>query len=113
MEALVSELAGEYELVLLSDHAAEWVEYVRAVHPFLKLFDIQVFSFETGQLKREVSTFGALLDTIGRSPEACLFVDDNPLNVQVADEAGIVSIRFVDARQLADALRAQDVLIRT
>jgi hypothetical protein len=31
----------------------------------------------------------------------------------VAGEAGIVSIQFADARQLADALRSQGVLIKT
>jgi hypothetical protein len=52
----------------------------RVVHPFLDLFDIQVFSFETEQLKREAFTLGALLETIGRSAEACLLVDDSPLD---------------------------------
>lgn len=109
MEALVSELAGEYELVLLSDHAAEWIAYARAVHPFLEVFDRQVFSFDTGQLKKDGSTFRTLLDDIDRRPEACVFVDDNPLNVRAAKAVGLVSIQFLDAEHLIDSLRSHGV----
>jgi len=111
MEGVLSQLATRYELVLLSDHAVEWVEHVRAVHPFLGVFDTQVFSFETGQLKREVSTFRMLLRAIDRKPEECVFIDDNPLNVQVASEAGIAGIEFVDAKQLVSGLRSLSVLL--
>lgn len=109
MEALVSQLAGEYELVLLSDHAAEWVGYIKSVHPFLEVFDRQVFSFDTGQLKKDGSMFRTLLEDIDRRPEACVFVDDNPLNVRAAEAVGIVSIQFLDAEHLIDSLRSHGV----
>jgi putative hydrolase of the HAD superfamily len=111
MEALVSQLAEAYELVLLSDHAAEWIDHVRAVHPFLEVFDLQVFSFETGRLKSEPSTFWMVLEDIDRRPEACVFIDDSPLNVGVASGVGIASIQFVDAKHLIDSLRSHGVLV--
>jgi HAD superfamily hydrolase (TIGR01509 family) len=111
MEALVSELAAEYELILLSDHALEWIDYVGAVHPFLKLFDAQVFSFETGRLKKDGSTFRMVLEDIGRRPETCVFVDDNPLNVLAAEAVGIVSIQFWDAKHLIDSLHSHGVSV--
>jgi len=98
-------------LVLLSDHAAEWADYVKAVHPFLEVFDVQVFSFETAQLKREPSTFRALLEDTDRKADECVFIDDSPLNVEVASGVGIPSIRFVDAKHLTDSLRWYGVLV--
>jgi FMN phosphatase YigB (HAD superfamily) len=111
MAGLVSHLAAEYELVLLSDHAAEWIAYARAVHPFLEVFDIRVFSFETGRLKRDASTFEMLLEEIDRRPEECVFVDDSPLNVRVARAVGIESIQFVGVKHLVISLRSQGVLV--
>jgi putative hydrolase of the HAD superfamily len=111
MEDLVLRLAPAYELVLLSDHAAEWIDYVRTVHPFLEVFDVQVFSFETGQLKSEPSTFRALLEDTDRKADECVFIDDSPLNVEVASGVGIPSIQFLDAKQLIDSLRSRSVLV--
>jgi FMN phosphatase YigB (HAD superfamily) len=101
MESLLGWLAIDHELVLLSDHAAEWVAYIRLIHPFLRLFKVQFFSFELKQTKREPSTFLTVLDAIHREPQECLFIDDSLTNVKVAEEVGIPSIRFTNAEQLS------------
>jgi FMN phosphatase YigB (HAD superfamily) len=100
MESLLGRLAIDQELVLLSDHAAEWVAYIRSIHPFLRLFKAQFFSFELKQTKREPSTFHTVLEAIHRAPQECLFIDDSLTNVRVAQGAGIRGIRFVNAEQL-------------
>jgi FMN phosphatase YigB (HAD superfamily) len=100
MESLLGRLAIDHELVLLSDHAAEWVAYIRSIHPFLRLFKAQFFSFELKQTKREPSTFHTVLEAIHREPQDCLFIDDSLTNVRVAEGAGIRGIRFVNAGQL-------------
>jgi HAD superfamily hydrolase (TIGR01509 family) len=106
MEEILVRLAPKYELVLLSDHAAEWVAYIRSIHPFLEVFAVQVFSFEIGQLKSEPSTSQWLLEAIGREPEECLFVDDNPRNVRAASAVGIAGIQFRNAQALKKSLAA-------
>ncbi|MBN1265548.1 MAG: HAD hydrolase-like protein [Anaerolineales bacterium] len=111
MEEVLSELGAKYELVLLSDHASEWIEHIREIHPFLEIFDRQIFSFETGQLKKEASTFHTLLQVINRKPEECLFEDDNPLNVKVARGVGIIGVKFTETQQLIGTLRSQEVLL--
>lgn len=111
MVELLYSLEKEYDLVLISDHAVEWIEYVRGVHPFLTMFSTQVYSFETGLLKSEPLTFQLLLETIDREPEECVFVDDNPGNVRTAGTVGIVSIRFRDAARLVTALSACGVSV--
>lgn len=109
MEALVTGLARRYELVLLSDHGAEWVAYIRAAHPFLAVFGTQIFSFESGRLKEEPETFRALLAGLSRAPEECLLVDDSARNVRAAAETGIRGIVFTDAARLAEELAALSV----
>jgi FMN phosphatase YigB (HAD superfamily) len=106
---ILTELACGYELALLSDHAREWISYIKAVHPFMGIFRHAFFSFDLKGTKDDPATFVKALDSISISPEECLFVDDNPANVRVAESIGIPCIRFLDAEQLAADLGARGV----
>ncbi|MEW5870973.1 MAG: HAD-IA family hydrolase [Chloroflexota bacterium] len=110
MEALLRRLAPRCELVLHSDHAVEWVDYIHAVHPFLNVFTAQFFSFELKQTKREPSTFQRVLQALGRPPEQCFFVDDNPQNVRAAAAAGIPGHIFTSAEAFEAELAALSIL---
>lgn len=101
---LLMDLACGYRLALLSDHAREWIAYIRAVHPFLGVFHHTFFSFDLKGTKDDPGTFARALDAMCLSPASCLFIDDNPTNVGVAESVGIVGIRFVDAVRLAAEL---------
>lgn len=96
-------LAKRYRLILLSDHAREWVEYLLPVHQtLLSEFSQLFFSFDP-QLrgtKKEVATFRKVLNIISCEPNECLLIDDRELNVSVALEAGIPGIVFKDAQRL-------------
>ncbi len=103
--ALLPRLARRYELVLLSDHAAEWAAHIRRIHPWLRIFSRRFFSFALGQTKREPSTFRKVAAALGRSPDECLLIDDSPANVAAAASAGMPGIRFTTAAALARELR--------
>jgi beta-phosphoglucomutase-like phosphatase (HAD superfamily) len=103
---ILMELARNHELALLSDHAREWVSYIRAIHPFLGVFHHTFFSFDLKGLKRDPSTFAKVLAAISIPTGRCLFIDDNPLNIAAAESVGISSIRFENAAQLAVELGA-------
>jgi beta-phosphoglucomutase-like phosphatase (HAD superfamily) len=105
MPELVKHLAGEYELVLLSDHGCEWIAYIESVHSFLQVFHRRIFSFQLGQTKDSIVTFRRVLDMLGKHPGECLFVDDNEGNITRARQAGIRSIRFSAAAALRQELR--------
>lgn len=106
---ILMDLARDYELALLSDHAREWISYIKAIHPFLGLFQHTFFSFELKGTKDDPVTFAKTLDAMSIPPERCLFIDDNPRNVKVAESVGIPGIHFVGAEQLAAELGARDV----
>ena len=110
MEPILDALRQRYELVLLSDHAREWVEHIRTLHPFLEYFSRRFFSFEIGAIKAEAASFQHVLEQLGRTPAECLFIDDSAANIAVATSLGIPSIRFTDAAALRTALKARGVL---
>jgi HAD superfamily hydrolase (TIGR01509 family) len=105
MPALVACLAARrFRLALLSDHAREWVEHIHAVHPFLRVFPQRLYSFDLGDVKQDLQTFQAALESLSVAASRCLFVDDNPANVETARAVGIQGIVFSDAGQLRAAL---------
>lgn len=110
METVLARLAQQYELILLSDHAVEWVDYIHAIHPHLGLFRARFYSFELKQTKREASTFQKVLSAIERRPEHCLVVDDSAQNVSAAAAIGIPGIRFTTAEALTRELAARGIL---
>jgi len=104
MDAIVCGLDGRYELAIHSDHAREWVSYVREVHPFLECFERAFYSFELDHTKDEPEAFRKVLAALGRGGHECLFIDDQERNVRAAKSVGLATIQFVCAEQLAAAL---------
>ncbi|MEJ2208029.1 MAG: HAD-IA family hydrolase, partial [Anaerolineae bacterium] len=102
--SLLEELAGRYELALLTDHGREWMAHIVTIHPFLAWFDDVLTSYDLGRLKADPGTFPVVLDVLDRPPEACLFVDDSVRNVEAARAAGIDAIVFQSAAQLRHEL---------
>jgi HAD superfamily hydrolase (TIGR01509 family) len=106
---IVMDLVSNYQLALLSDHAREWISYICSVHSFVSIFDHALFSFDLGGIKSEPATFARALDSLALPAADCLFVDDNPANVAVAESVGLAGICFTGAGQLARALAARGV----
>ncbi|MBI5035182.1 MAG: HAD-IA family hydrolase [Chloroflexi bacterium] len=107
MEELLVHLDRGYELVLLSDHAREWMAYIQSIHPFLQIFPTRFFSFELQQTKRYPSTFQKVLRSLNRDPHQCWFIDDSPANIQAARSIGLPSIRFTTAPALVSELESR------
>ncbi|MDB6029282.1 MAG: HAD-superfamily hydrolase, subfamily variant 3 [Verrucomicrobiales bacterium] len=109
MENILEGLAAHYELVLLSDHAKEWVEHIHDLHPHLRIFKMRVYSFQIGQTKRETSTFERLLGMINRRSEECIFIDDNISNIECARRVGFQTFHFSDAQTLLGDLKRASI----
>ena len=98
--AVLTSLDSKYELSLHSDHVREWISYIRSVHPFMQLFHHAFFSYELGRLKHDPQAFLIVLEQLAASPQDCLFIDDNPKNIQAAQSVGLPCICFRNAQQL-------------
>ena len=109
MQELVTSLVEKYELVLLSDHAKEWIAVIQPMHPFLSVFKYQLYSFQLQKTKKEPEIFKEVLAILHKQPEECLFIDDNPANILSAAEAGIKGIQFIDTSQLTQELKRNNI----
>jgi HAD superfamily hydrolase (TIGR01509 family) len=105
MQPILDRLRRRYQLVLMSDHAREWMAYIRTIHSFFDKFAVCFFSFELGQTKTSAAAFTMVLDRLERPAHACLLVDDSERNVAVARSVGIRGVRFVDSVNLRLQLR--------
>lgn len=104
MDQVVRLLARRYQVVLLSDHAREWIQYIHEAHPFLSVFPQHFYSFEAGHSKRQGTAFGNLLKEVRRPAKNCLLIDDKPSNIERAKRYGIDGIVFENAQQLMERL---------
>lgn len=84
----------------------------QARFPFLEWFDGHVISGIEGVAKPDRRIFEILLRRHCLQPEATVFADDSPANVEAARELGIVAMQYTSAGQLRQDLRALGLLPR-
>lgn len=99
-----------YPLHLLSNISSEKFPLMLDMYPVLKRFDSIILSGELGLIKPDPRIFIHTLNQLGRSPEACFFIDDNPANIESARGVGIPSILFRSAGQLESELKARGIM---
>ena len=110
MRELVGELSLRVgRLVLLSNIHSDGARYLRGDEGrgWTAPFDELVLSCEHRLLKPERGIYELALRAAGAVPEDCLFVDDNPENVEGARAAGLSSFVFAGAGDFRDRLRAE------
>jgi putative hydrolase of the HAD superfamily len=81
-------------------------EYPRADFP--DLFDTVVISGEVGMRKPEEDIFLYAAQTLGLTPQECVFIDDIGVNVSAAAACGMIGVLHTEAAATAAAL--QDLL---
>jgi 2-haloacid dehalogenase len=97
--------AAGTRLAALSNWSAEKFPIARARYRFLDWFETIVVSGEVGIAKPDPRIFRHLLELTGLVAEATVYVDDVPANVAVAEDLGMVGLRFRDPGTLRDDLR--------
>lgn len=107
---IVEKLKDKYNLILLSDHIKEWVEYILSTNKELEIFKHKYFSYEYGKLKTDEGTFNYVLDTEKILPDETIFIDDSKENVEIANQNGICGIVFEDAKQLEKELQEMNII---
>ena len=95
MENLVKTLKNDgYSIFLLSNISKHFAERSGEIEIF-EFFDGLVFSGEIGLVKPNVEIFDYILKKYSLKPEECLFIDDNPDNIAMAEKSGINALRFL------------------
>jgi putative hydrolase of the HAD superfamily len=97
--------ANGYKTALLSNAHPRFVAHLRQNRPWLRLFDVCVFSSEVHLIKPDPAIFRHTLEKLGTDASGALFIDDRFSNVSVARTLGIESIKFTKLVQLNRELK--------
>ncbi len=98
-----------YRTFALTNFSAE--TYPRALrrNPFLDEFEGIVVSGREGMIKPDPAIYRLLCTRYAVTPERCVFIDDNPRNVEGARAVGMHALHFTDVERLAGDLAALGV----
>ena len=97
--------ANGYKTALLSNSHLRFVAHLRQNGPWLRLFDVCVFSSEVHLIKPDPAIFRYTLEKLGMDASGVLFIDDRFSNVSVARTLGIECIKFTTVAQLNKQLK--------
>jgi HAD superfamily hydrolase (TIGR01509 family) len=94
-------------LFYLSNMPLPYAEHLERTHAFIGWFEAGVISARVRQIKPEPEIFAAAAARFGLPPSQLLFIDDVPVNVQAARDAGWQALHFVGAADCEARLREE------
>ena len=100
---------GKYLLATLNNESRELNEYRIERFDLRDLFSAFFSSCYFGLIKPQPDAYRRALQITQRRPAECIFVDDRPMNVEVAGILGMHAVQFTSAAQLEADLRAAGV----
>ncbi|HEX9438502.1 MAG TPA: HAD-IA family hydrolase [Roseiflexaceae bacterium] len=100
---------GKYLLATINNESRELNEYRIKHFGLRELFAAFFTSCYLGLLKPQPEHYRRALQITQRAPDECLYVDDRPMNVEVAGILGMHPVQFFDAARLEADLRAAGV----
>lgn len=89
----------------LTNWSMETFPEARERFGILQMIDRYVVSGAEGLVKPDARLFQVLLDRYGLKAEDCIFIDDNPDNVDAARRLGMEGIAFQGAEDLREKLK--------
>ena len=105
---IVRELhAAGIPLYALTNWSSELFPQALIRYGFLDLFKDIIVSGDEGVAKPDPEIFDILEKRIGQPLDGCIFVDDSPVNITAAAQAGLDAIHFTDTGHLR-----HDLLVR-
>lgn len=102
---------GRYLLATINNESRELNEYRIARFSLCDLFSAFFTSCYLGLTKPQPDHYRRAMEIVQRAPSECLYVDDRPMNVEVARILGMQPVQFTDAAQLERDLQAAGVRI--
>lgn len=102
---------GTATCYILSNLDIGTYDYLRTNYPeIFALFKDSVISAEVGMMKPNKDIYEYTLETHNLAPHTCLFIDDQPENIESAQEIGIPSILYTNTRALNQKLTIMNLL---
>ncbi len=109
--AIVDELhAREMPLYAITNFGAEFWDGFRPTQPVFDLFREIVVSGKERLVKPDPAIFALAAERFGHAPQAMLFIDDNPANIDGARDCGWQVHHFTDAPRLRADLEERGLL---
>lgn len=110
MPELVARIREQVPVGLLTDQC-NWLYELDERDGILTAFDTVVNSYEEGYTKQDTEIFRITCQRFALLPEEVVFFDDNPGNIDRANEFGIRAFLFEDAGKTERILAAEGVKI--
>lgn len=98
-ESVIEDLAGKFQMLVLSDTNELHFEFILENFPILRHFHDFVLSYKIGALKPSEEIFRAAIEKANCRAEECFFTDDILTNVEAAKKVGINAVQFVSSEQ--------------
>jgi len=106
---LRSLIAKGHDVTLLTNFASDTFREAQARFAFLKEGRGATVSGDIGLIKPDRAIYEHHARTFGLDPQATLFIDDSPANVEAARQAGWQALQFTGAEKLKADLKALGV----
>lgn len=103
---LAEKLRGAgYQLLALTNHGKEWLNFEKKKFGLDKLFDGFVTSFGVGKAKPNIAIYRWAIKEYNLVPAETIYIDDSQKNTQAAARLGFQTILFESTLQLEKDLR--------
>ena len=102
-EGLLQRVSQLFDLYLLSEHCEIFAAHIQNTHSFFRYLKGTLWSYEVGTTKKSAI---ALIDRYSLNPSECLIVDDNQVNISVADSMGFSKVHFLEPESVHQLYRA-------
>lgn len=109
MVALIEQLRKQYRVALLTNAIVPFFRQITAQHDLERLFEVILVSSEEGMAKPDTAFFAHMIARLGVKGADCLFIDDNPVNLEGAETVGMKAVLFQSAAQLKQDLARNGV----
>ena len=110
MPDLAARIRDQVHLGLLTDQC-NWLYELDERDGLLTAFDTVINSYEEGYTKRDMEIFRIACQRFGLLPEEVAFFDDNPDNIDRANEFGMRAFLFENAERTEMVLAAEGLEI--
>ena len=97
MVTLIEELRTRHRVALLTNALTPFFRQIAAKYDLERLFEIILVSSEEGLAKPDPAFYRLMVEKLGVKAEDCLFIDDNPENLDAARSVGMDALLFEGA----------------